>query len=74
MLASNDRVAIDAIGVAILRDHGTTPEVSNGSIFDQEQIARAIELNLGVRQPSEIKIVTSDPSSNEYAKKLQKML
>jgi len=74
MLASNDRVAIDAIGVAILRDHGTTTEVSNGSIFDQEQIARAIELDLGVGQPSEIKIVTSDPASNEYAKKLQKML
>ncbi|MFX0182320.1 MAG: DUF362 domain-containing protein [Candidatus Hodarchaeota archaeon] len=74
MLASKDRVAIDAIGVAILRDHGTTPEVSNGSIFDQEQISRAIELDLGVRHPSEIKIVTPDPSSNEYAEKLKMML
>ncbi|MFX0173180.1 MAG: DUF362 domain-containing protein [Candidatus Hodarchaeota archaeon] len=74
MLAGKDRIAIDAVGVAILRDHGTTPGVSKGPIFSQEQIAKAVELDLGVHNPSEITIIGSDPSSNEYAKKLQTML
>src|SRR4030042_619905 len=38
IIASNDRVAIDAVGVAILRLLGTTPEVSQGRIFEQEKI------------------------------------
>jgi len=46
MLASNDRVALDAVGVALLRIYGTTPEVSRGSVFEQEQISRALELGL----------------------------
>jgi uncharacterized protein (DUF362 family) len=74
MLASKDRIAIDAVGVAILRDHGTSPDVSKGPIFEQEQIAKAVELDLGVQNPSEITIIGSDPSSNEYGKKLQEML
>ena len=33
LLASNDRVALDACGVAILRAYGTTPVVTRGDIF-----------------------------------------
>ena len=47
MIASTDRIALDAVGVATLRIYGTTGEVENGSIFEQEQIARAVELGLG---------------------------
>jgi len=54
VLAGTDRVAVDAVGVALLRIHGTTPEVSRGSIFEQEQIARAVELGLGVPGPERI--------------------
>ncbi len=39
MLAGTDRVALDAVGVALLRHFGTTDEVSRGAIFEQEQIA-----------------------------------
>ncbi len=74
MLASTDRIAIDAVGVAILRLFGTTPEVSKGKIFEQAQIARAVELGLGVSSPSQIEIVTGDAASAEYAKKLQPLL
>ena len=42
VLAGTDRVAVDAVGVALLRHFGTTPEVSRGAIFEQEQIARAV--------------------------------
>ncbi|MFX1285760.1 MAG: DUF362 domain-containing protein [Promethearchaeota archaeon] len=71
LLASTDRIAIDAVGVAILRDLGTTPEVTKGTIFEQEQIARAVELNLGVQKPSEIIIRGADEISDQYAKYLQ---
>ena len=67
MLAGTDRVAIDAVGVAILRHLGTTPEVSKGKIFEQDQIKRAAELGLGVKSAKEIKIITGDKESEDYA-------
>jgi uncharacterized protein (DUF362 family) len=74
ILASTDRVALDAVGVALLRHFGTTPEVSQGSIFDQEQIARAVQLKIGVRSAQQIELVTGDPESAEYAKPIRALL
>ena len=74
ILAGNDRVAIDAVGVAILRMLGTTPEVSRGAVFEQDQIARAAELGLGVTSPEQIEIVTDDARSEEYAGKVKDIL
>ena len=71
ILAGTDRIAVDAVGVAILRTLGTTPEVSNGPIFAQDQIARAIELGLGVSSPEQIELVTGDEDSAEYAEKIE---
>jgi uncharacterized protein (DUF362 family) len=67
ILASTDRIAIDALGVAILRYFGTTPEVRSGPIFQQEQIARAVELGLGVDSPAKIEILAADPAAAEFA-------
>jgi uncharacterized protein (DUF362 family) len=74
VLASSDRVALDAVGVAILRYFGTTPEVSRGAIFEQEQIARAVEMGLGVGDPESIELVTSDPESRAYADRIREVL
>lgn len=74
ILAGTDRVAIDAVGVAILRYFGTTPAVSQGAIFQQEQIARAVELGLGVDGPEEIELITADPESAAYAGEIQQIL
>lgn len=71
VLAGTDRVAIDAVGVAILRYFGTTSAVSQGAIFQQEQIARAVELGLGVDSPEKIELVTDDPESAAYAREIQ---
>ncbi|MFQ6123522.1 MAG: DUF362 domain-containing protein [Candidatus Heimdallarchaeota archaeon] len=73
-LAGTDRVAIDAVGVAILRILGTTPEVSKGPIFEQEQIARAIELGLGVSSPSKIEILTDSEKTAELAAAIHQRL
>lgn len=74
ILAGTDRVAIDAVGVAILRYFGTTEEVSQGAIFEQEQIARAVELGIGVDSPAKIELMTSDPASAAYARQIQDIL
>ncbi len=74
ILAGTDRVAIDAVGVALLRYFGTTPEVSRGAIFDQEQIARAVQLGIGVGSPRQIELVTDDRDSAEFAKPIRAIL
>ncbi|HEY1940289.1 MAG TPA: DUF362 domain-containing protein [Candidatus Angelobacter sp.] len=74
ILAGTDRVAIDAVGVALLRHFGTTPEVSQGAIFEQEQIARAVQLKIGVSSPKQIELVTDDRESAEYAKLIRAVL
>ncbi len=74
ILAGNDRVAIDAVGVAILRLFGTTPELSQGRIFEQEQIARAVELGLGINSPEEIQLVTGDSESEAFAAQVSDIL
>ena len=74
MLAGTDRVAIDAVGVAILRLLGTTPEVSGGAIFEQEQIARAAELGLGVSSANQIQLITGDAESEAFAAQVREIL
>ncbi len=74
VLAGTDRIAVDAAGVAILRLFGTTPEVSQGKVFEQEQIARAVELGLGVDSPSKIHFVTGDADSAAYARRIEQAL
>jgi len=74
VLAGTDRVAIDAVGVAILRLFGTTAEVSRGKVFEQEQIARAVVLGLGVGSPDKIELITGDRASADYAAEIRDVL
>ena len=74
ILAGTDRIALDAVGVAILRLFGTTPEVSQGAIFVQEQIARAVELGLGIDLPTKIRFITGDANSQAYAETISTFL
>ncbi|MEW6579305.1 MAG: DUF362 domain-containing protein [Chloroflexota bacterium] len=74
VLAGTDRVALDAVGVAILRKFGTTDAVSRGRIFDVEQIAHAVTLGLGVRSAEQITLITDDPASAAYADEIAAIL
>jgi uncharacterized protein (DUF362 family) len=74
ILAGTDRVAIDAAGVAILRHFGTTPEVSEGPVFSQAQIARAAELGLGAKSPEHVELVAPDRESGRYAEEIRSVL
>jgi uncharacterized protein (DUF362 family) len=74
ILASRDRVAIDAVGVALLRASGTVPSVMTGKIFDQEQIARAAELDVGIGSADRIRLIPLDESVRATAEQIQHQL
>jgi len=65
-LAATDRVAIDAVGLAILQSLGSNAQIMNTKIFQQEQIARAAEIGLGATSPSESNVVAANKESREY--------
>lgn len=73
-IAGTDKVAIDAVGVAILRILGTTPQVSKGSIFEQAQIKRAVELGIGIKRPEEIEFITDTKDSEKLVEKIMAKL
>lgn len=74
ILAGTDRIAIDAVGIAILKELGSNKAIMNRKIFEQEQIERAVELGLGVSRPEDIEIVAEDTASKKYAETLRKIL
>jgi len=73
-LAGTDRVAIDAVGVAILKSLGSNDQIMRPKIFDQEQIARAAELGIGVSSASEIELVPVDDQSRESCTRVQEIV
>jgi uncharacterized protein (DUF362 family) len=73
-LAAMDRVAIDAVGVAILKYLGSNESIMKPKIFEQEQIARAAELGLGATSPSEIEVIPGDKNSQEYRNQVVEIL
>lgn len=70
ILAGSDRVAIDAVGLAILKELGSNKNIMGKKIFEQDQIARAVELGLGITSPEDIEIITDDVESRKYAARL----
>ena len=74
ILAGTDRIAVDAVGLAILKELGSNKAIMETPIFAQEQIARAVELGLGVTEPGAIELVTDDAASRGYAEKLRQIL
>jgi len=74
ILAGTDRVALDAVGVAMLRYHGCKTEVARGKIFQQDQIKRAVQLGLGVDKADKIEFLTGDAESAAYAARIREVL
>ena len=74
MIAGDDRVAVDAVGVAMLKYLGANEAIMSRGIFQQEQIAQAVALGLGAPGPDSIEIVTADAESLACADKLRVIL
>ena len=74
LIAGTDRIAIDAVGIAVLKDLGSNSAIMEKRIFEQEQISRAVELGLGVSRPQDIELVADDAKGKEYAGRLRTVL
>lgn len=74
LLASRDRVAIDAVGIAILRSYGTTTNVMKGRIFELDQIRRSAELGIGVKSAQEIELTPFGEESRDAADRIENIL
>ncbi len=74
IIAGTDRIAIDAVGLSVLKKLGSNKDIMDKKIFEQEQISRAVELGLGVRRPEEIEIITDDAESKAFVKELKEVL
>lgn len=74
ILAATDRVAADAVGLAVLKHLGSNAAVMERPIFAQKQIARAVALGLGATSPEAIDLVAADPSSQDYRDKVAAIL
>jgi uncharacterized protein (DUF362 family) len=74
ILASKDRIAIDAVGVAILKYYGSTKEIMNKRIFELDQIRRASELDMGVKSASDIILIPLNDDSTDIAREIDSIL
>jgi uncharacterized protein (DUF362 family) len=74
MIAGTDRVAVDAVGLAVLKELGSNDAIMGTPIFQQEQMARAVEVGLGIGGPDEIHLVSDDEAGTAYAAKLRGIL
>jgi uncharacterized protein (DUF362 family) len=74
MVAGTDRVAVDAVGVAILKELGSNEAIMETPIFAQEQIDRAVEVGLGVTGPDQIRLISDDDEGRAYAARLERIL
>jgi uncharacterized protein (DUF362 family) len=67
VIAGTDRVAVDAVGLAVLKELGSNDAIMGTPIFQQEQMARAVEVGLGVTAPDQIDLVSDDEEGRAYA-------
>ncbi len=74
VIAGHDRVAVDAVGLAVLKELGANDAIMGRPIFEQEQVSRAVEIGLGIDGPDGIDLVTGDPESAAYAGRLRPIL
>jgi uncharacterized protein (DUF362 family) len=73
-MASRDRVALDAAGVALLRHHGAGSLQGRSRVFELEQLKRAAELKLGATSGNDVHLVSNGGESNSLAALLTAIL
>ena len=70
MLGSADRVAVDAAGVAILREFGCTT-LGKKPVFELDQFRRAAELGVGAGPAAVVELVPLDEASRGAAERIR---
>ncbi len=73
-IGGTDRIAVDAVGLAMLKELGSNQAIMGRKIFEQEQIQRAVELGLGISGPEQVELVAPDQAGKELAERLRQRL
>ncbi|MCF6159430.1 MAG: DUF362 domain-containing protein [wastewater metagenome] len=75
LIITGDRIAGDVVGLSVIKTFGGLQRTDNSGVWEQRQIKRAIELQLGVTDPSEIKIVSKciDTDESNFHELIQKI-
>lgn len=72
-MASDDRCALDAAAIALLRLHGMTGPAARGPIGATAQLARALELGIGAR-PETVQVVPVNQAARDLTMRIGEML
>jgi len=68
IMATPDVIAADVLGLALLKHLGTTRAISQKSVWEQPQVARAVELGLGVSSKSSLTVLSDGVAEIEDIK------
>jgi uncharacterized protein (DUF362 family) len=74
IMMSQDRVALDACGVVLLRVYRAGAPLDQGSVFQLDQIRRAVDLNLGISSADQIEFLAPDAASKAVTLQIQNLL
>ena len=74
LLASRDRVALDAVGVAILKMYGAGGKVGEANVFEQDQLKRAAELGFGAKSIADVQLMPLNDESRVEAERVEQVL
>lgn len=66
IVITGDRIAADVTGLGIIKAFGGLKRMDDKDVWEQRQIKRAIELNLGIRDHSELKIVSKCLNTDRF--------
>jgi uncharacterized protein (DUF362 family) len=67
VLAGTDPVALDAVGLGMLKHYGKADHVVGKGVWEQGQIRRAIALGLGAKSGAEVEVVARDLTPGDAA-------
>ena len=74
VIAGTDRVAVDAVGLAVLKELGSNDAIMGTPIFGHEQMVRAVEVGLGVGGPDQIHLISDSDEGTAYVETLRGIL
>ncbi|HEY7529013.1 MAG TPA: DUF362 domain-containing protein [Candidatus Deferrimicrobiaceae bacterium] len=78
LLASGDRIACDAVGLAVIKSYGRWKRLLSVSPWEMGQVKRAVELGLGARNGGEMELAAAsldgDPAFSSLMEKAKSFL
>jgi uncharacterized protein (DUF362 family) len=60
IIATGDRIAADVVGLGVLKHYSELPQIREVDVWEQRQVKRAMELELGVVREDQIELLEMD--------------